>query len=126
MLPIDGQFTVYLIVFENGKRVSTDYYGYPPVTGKATCALSRCNLETWSCSQYHVDYIHKKGDIVTHPSVDVGFSACGDCWQKLRIHGTFSREAALEGLQAMRKRYTDVQFALKQVLIQQVSTILEQ
>ncbi len=124
MLPIDGQFTVYLIVFDDGRRVSTSHYGYPPVTGRATCALSKCDLETWKCSVYHKDYIHKVGDVVTHPHVDVGFSACGDCWQTLQIHGTFSLEAAREGMQAMQKRYPNESFAVKRVMIQQVSDLV--
>lgn len=128
MLPKDGQFTVYVLVFKRDGQwsgLAHDYFGCPPVTGNASCSLPTFNPDTWRCSPYHKDYIYKAGEIVTHPHSDAGFTACGTCWQTTGIHGTFELAAAREGVVAMRKRYPEKEFAIKKVMIQQASMVID-
>lgn len=41
-----------------------------------------------------------------------GFNACGDCWQRTGVHGTFNEKEARAGLVWMRERHPGKPFRL--------------
>ncbi len=50
------------------------------------------------------------------------FSASGDCWQKLGIHGTFEEEAGLSALARFAKAYPEYDWRLMKLDLSQTHT----
>ena len=54
-----------------------------------------------------------------------GFDACGECWQKTGIYGTFEIFTAKKGFDWIMKRNPDTKFRVVKIFIQQMTVPLD-
>ena len=53
------------------------------------------------------------------------FTACGKCWQRTGIMGTFKRKRAVKMLSLLRKYNPDMELAIRKTFITQKSSVTE-
>jgi hypothetical protein len=111
----DGEHTIYQVKWLYPGKSADDFDGWISAEGSEKSANVPKELRG--------GYYGTRED-GTHGFVDfkeplVSLTACGECWQKTSIHGTFDRKRAEECMVLLGEHNPDTQFAVMELQVSQ-------